>query len=505
MSSARFRLISIVSALLGGCTVGPDYHRPSAPVAPAFKEQPPEGWTQAAPADAAPKGDWWTQFHDPLLDELEPQVAVSNQTVRQAYATYLQAVAEVKVARAQLLPVIGVTTSISRAGGPGNTGAATTGVNTGAGVGRTPLTSAALEGTASWTLDIWGKIRRLVEENTAIAQADEATLANATLSEQTLLATTVIELRMADATIDLEEKTVQAYKESARVTLAQGNAGITATPPSAVITAQVALESAQANLIGLGVARAQYAHAIAVIVGRNPEDLDIARSSGVPSLPSIPFGVPSTLLQRRPDIAAAERTMKAQNAAVGIAVAAYYPTLSLSAAAGFEQAPLNGLLRAANRVWSIGANGTETLFDFGERHAEVQAARAAYDGAVANYRNTVLTAFEDVENDLSGLRILAAQATALDTAVTDAIRGTGIAMAEFNAGTADYTTVALAQETQLADQQSALTVQQNRLLAAVSLIADLGGGWSASELHSPSHPLSMAPRTVQTNQGADAR
>jgi NodT family efflux transporter outer membrane factor (OMF) lipoprotein len=504
--------IAVSGAVLCACAVGPDYHRPGAPVARQFKEQPDVGqpeWRQATPSDAAPKGDWWTEFHDPLLDELEPQVAVSNQTVRQNYANYLQAVAEVKAARAQLFPIIGVSGSVTRSGGPGYSGSgvsttSTTGTGTGSGgtgtttgttsttgslnAGRGAVTSGTLEGTASWTLDIWGQVRRLIEENAAIAQSNEATWANATLSAQTLLATTVIELRIADADIDLEEKTVAAYTEAFRVTKAQGQVGLTATPPSAVITAQVALESAQANLIGLGVARAQYAHAIAVLVGKNPEDLDVPRSTVMPTLPSIPVGVPSTLLQRRPDIAAAERTMKAQNAAVGVAVAAYYPTISLSGAAGFEQSPLVSLFHAANHVWSIGANGSETLLDFGERQAKVQAARAAYYGAVASYRNVVLTAFQDVENDLSGLRILTNQSKALDTAVHDAIRGTDIAMAEFKAGTADYTTVALAQEAQLADQQSALSVQQSRLLAAVSLIGDLGGGWSADDLRNPSHP-----------------
>jgi NodT family efflux transporter outer membrane factor (OMF) lipoprotein len=286
---------------------------------------------------------------------------------------------------------------------------------------------------------------------------------------------------------------VDAFREALRVTNAQGQAGITATPPSAVITAQVALETAQASLIGSGVARAQFAHAIAVLVGKKPEDLDIAHNGTLPTLPTIPIGVPSTLLQRRPDIAAAERTMKAQNAAIGVAVAAYYPTISLSAAGGFTQSPLNGLLHATNHVWSLGANGTETLFDFGERHAEVQAVRAAYEGAVASYRNTVQTAFEDVENDLSGLRILAEQTQALETAVKDAARGTEIALAEFKAGTADYTTVAQAQEVQLSDEQSLLSAQQTRLADAVSLIADLGGGWSAADLHSPSDPKSLPP------------
>jgi len=517
MMSTRIGPLLALCATLTACMVGPNYHRASAPVAQNFKELPPEGWTQASPSDAAPKGDWWTDFHDPLLDELEPQVAVSNQTVRQSYATYLQAVAEVKVARAQLFPVLGVTGSVSRQGGPGftgtgvttTTGGTTTGTGTGTGTGGTTtgtttttgaastrrgsVTTATLEGTGTWTLDVWGQIRRLVEENSATAQADEATLVNATLSEQALLATTLIELRVADALIDLDQKTVDAYREALRITRAQGQAGITATPPSAVITAQVALETAQATLIGAGVARAQYAHAIAVLVGKKPEDLEIPHSGTLPTLPTIPIGVPSTLLQRRPDIAAAERTMKAENAAIGVAVAAYYPTISLSAAAGFTQSPLNGLLHATNHIWSLGANGSETLFDFGERHAEVQAARAAYEAAVASYRNTVLTAFEDVENDLSGLRILAQQTQALETAVKDAARGTEIALAEFQAGTADYTTVAQAQETQFADEQTLLSVQQTRLADAVSLIADLGGGWSAANLHSPSNPESLPP------------
>ena len=489
--------------------VGPNYHRASTPVAQDFKEQPPEGWTRASPSDAAPKGDWWTDFHDPLLDELEPQVAVSNQTVRQNYATYLQAVAEVKVARAQLFPVLGVTGSVTRQGGPGFTGTGVTtttgGTTTGTGSGgtttgtttttgavstrRSSLTTATLEGTGTWTLDVWGQVRRLVEENSATAQADEATLINATLSEQALLATTVIELRVADALIDLDQKTVDAYREALRITRAQGQAGITATPPSAVITAQVALETAQATLIGAGVARAQYAHAIGVLVGKKPEDIDIPHDGRLPTLPTIPIGVPSTLLERRPDIAAAERTMKAQNAAIGVAVAAYYPTISLSAAGGFTQSPLNGLLHATNHIWSLGANGTETLFDFGERHAEVQAARAAYEAAVASYRNTVLTAFEDVENDLSGLRILGQQTQALETAVKDAARGTAIALAEFKAGTADYTTVAQAQEVQFADEQT-LALRSTDPTRGCGL-ADRGSRWrmecreSAQSLQTP--------------------
>jgi NodT family efflux transporter outer membrane factor (OMF) lipoprotein len=478
--SAKLCMIVTLGGVLSGCLVGPDYQRPAAPVPARYKELP--GWTAATPADTAPKGDWWTDFHDPLLDQLEPMVAVSNQTVRQSFANYQQGLAEVKVAHAQLFPAIGVTSSASRSFSAG----------AGVGSGSTGTVNAAsFEGTASWSIDLWGKVRRLVEQNAATAQADEATLANATLSEQTLLAITVIELRLADADIDLQQKTVDALREALAITEHQGEAGT--APPSAVITARVALETAQANLIGLGVARAQFAHAIAVLVGKNPEELDIPHSTVMPTLPTVPTGVPSTLLQRRPDIAAAERLMAAQNAAVGIAVAAYYPSLSLSAAAGFVQSPLAGLFHAANHVWSVGATGSETLFDFGERHAQVEAAKAAYEAAVASYRGTVLTAFQNVENDLSGLRILAEQAQALDVAVRDATRGTQIALAEFQAGTVDYTTVAQAQEIELSDQQSALSVQQSRLIDAVSLIGDLGGGWSDNQLRDPLHPKEPLP------------
>ncbi len=341
-------------------------------------------------------------------------------------------------------------------------------------------TSGSLEGNVSWAPDLWGKVRRTIEENKATAQASQATLANATLSEQTALATAVIELRVTDANIDLLQKTVNAYTEYLRVVANQGAAGT--TPPSDVITARTQLENAQSSLIALGVARAQYAHAIAVLVGKNPEELDIPHSTTLPTLPSVPVGVPSTLLERRPDIAVAERQMAAENAAIGVAIAAYYPSVSLSAADGFSQSPLAGLLHVANHVWSLGADVDETVFDFGARHGEVAAAKAAYDASVANYRGTVLTAFQNVEDDLSGLSILGQQAQVQDAVVRDATQGAQIAFNEYQAGTVDYTTAATAQATQLSAQQSALSVQQQRLLDAVSLIGDLGGGWSADEL-----------------------
>lgn len=465
-----------LALMLSGCMVGPDYHRPQVPVPTQFKELP--GWSQATPSAEAPKGDWWTYFNDPLLNQLEPMVSVSNQTVREDYANYQEALAEVKVARAALFPTIGVTGSGTKQ--RTNSSGLGTGIAGNNGNFRPISTSGSVEGNISWAPDLWGKVRRTIEENKATAQASQATLANATLSEQTALATAVIDLRISDANIDLLQKTVDAYTEYLRVVTNQGTAGTAA--PSDVITARTQLENAQASLIALGVARAQDVHAIAVLVGKNPEELDIPHSTSQPLLPNVPIGVPSSLLQRRPDIAVAERDMAAENAAVGVAIAAYYPSVTLSGADGFSQSPLAGLLHLANHIWSVGADVDETVFDFGARSGEVAAARATYDASVANYRGTVLTAFQNVEDDLSGLRILAQQADVLDTAVTDSTQGAKIALNEYQAGTVDYTTAATAQATQLSAEESALSVKQQRLLDTVSLIGDLGGGWSADQL-----------------------
>lgn len=475
-TSLRNALAVSMTFALAGCIVGPDYRRPEVSAPPQYKELP--GWTAATPADDAPKGDWWRAFNDPLLNELEPQVAVSNQTVAKSYANYQAAMADVQVARSSLFPTIGL-------GGTASKQRSAAG-NAGSGVEHlSPVsTSGSLEGNVSWAPDLWGKVRRTVEENKATAQASQATLANATLSEQTALATAVIDLRVTDANIDLLQKTVDAYKEYLRVVDNQGKAGTVA--PSDVIAARTQLENAQSKLIALGVSRAQYVHAIAILVGKNPEELDIPHNATLPTLPQVPTGVPSTLLQRRPDIAVAERQMAAANAAIGVAIAAYYPSISLSGAEGFSQSPLAGLLHIANHVWSLGTDVSETIFDAGARHGQVAAARADYEAAVANYRGTVLAAFQNVEDDLSGVRILAQQAQVLDAAVKDATRGADIAFNEYNAGTVDYTTAAVAQTTQLSTEQDALNVQQQRLLDAVSLIGDLGGGWSAEELgHAP--------------------
>ena len=473
MKTLHTALVASLAIVLGGCMVGPDYHRPQLPMPAQYKELP--GWTAAAPeADASPKGDWWTAFNDPLLNQLEPMVSVSNQTVQQQYANYQEALANVQVARAALFPTLGITGSAAKQRSAISNTLGTISSR------RAVSTSGSLEGSASWAPDLWGKVRRQVQESRATAQASQATLANATLSEQIALANAVVELRITDADIDLLQKTVDAYTESLRVVENQGSAGTTA--PSDVITARTQLESAKSSLIALGVARAQYMHAIAVLVGKTPEELDIPHGTSLPALPTVPVVMPSTLLQRRLDIAVAEREMAAQNAAIGVAVAAYYPDFGLSAADGFSQAPLAGLLHMANHVWSLGADASETVFDFGARHGQVAAAKAAYEATVANYRGTVLTALQDVEDDLSNLRILGQQAEVQDAVVRDASQGAQIALNEYQAGTVDYTTAAAAQATQLSAQQGALSIMQQRLLDTISLIGDMGGGWSADQL-----------------------
>ena len=459
--------------VLNSCMVGPDYHRPApvitGPTPAMFKEL--AGWTPAHPLDEADRGAWWSVYHDPLLDRLERQVDISNQTLAQSYAAYRDAQAIVQEARAGLFPTVGATASDSRShsGGFNATG-----------IGSTTRTAYTAEGTASWTLDVWGQIRRTVESDVANAQASAAQLANARLSAQGLLATDYFDLRQADALETLLADTVGQYQRALVITQNQYAVGVAAR--SDVLTAQVQVESTQAQLVNVGVARAQYEHAIAVLTGQPPESLTIAPGAMAADVPVAPANVPSLLLHRRPDIAGAERTMQAQNALIGAAIASYYPEISLSALGGFSGDPLTSLISASNRIWTLAASGTEVLFQGGARAAQVAAARAVYDEAVATYRQTVLTAFQQVEDQLAALRVLEREAVVEAAAVRDAQHAVAIALNEYRAGTQAYTTVITAQNTALADEQTALAIQQNRLIASVALIQALGGGWTTAQL-----------------------
>jgi NodT family efflux transporter outer membrane factor (OMF) lipoprotein len=385
----------------------------------------------------------------------------------------------VSAARAAYLPTVGVTADATRAGGRANTS------GTGGVVVPTahPYNTFEVEGTASWELDIWGKIRRTVEGQLANAQASEAELAAARLSAQAALATDYIDLRVADETKRLLDETVAAYQRSLEITQNQYKVGVVAKAD--VITAQTQLGGAQSQQLAIGVTRATLEHAIAVLVGKAPADFSIAPAPFGTSVPVAPAGVPSTLLERNPTVAAAERSMAAANAQIGVAIAAYFPDLTLSGLAGFASNSAEQLFKAPSQVWSFGGNASVTLFDFGLRSAQVHQARAAYDLAVANYRQSVLVAFQQVEDQLATLRILEAQYAVQDETVRSANEAVRLALNEYKAGIVNYTTVVTAQAIALSAAQSLLSIRQNRLNASVALVQALGGGWDAATLGKP--------------------
>ena len=445
-----------------GCTVGPDYRRPPAPIPAAYKDA---GWEPARPADAIDRGAWWSVFRDPLLDGLERQIDVSNQNLKAAEAAFREAEAIVAQARAGYFPTATVNAEAQR--------------SRSAGSGHIANFFSVTE-AASWVPDLWGKIRRTVEGNIASAQASAGDVASARLAAQGQLASDYVQLRIADELKRLLDAAVQAFGESLRIAQNQYNAGTAAA--SDVAQARTQLESTRAQAVAVGVLRAQLEHAIAVLIGKPPAELTIAPVAAVPPLPEIPAGLPSTLIERRPDIAAAERRMAATNAQIGVAEAAFFPTVTLSADAGTAAATLGKLLSASSRLWSFGSTLVQTIFDAGTRHAQVEQARAAFDAAVADYRQTVLSGFQQVEDELAALRILAQQAAAEDIAVASAREAERIIFNQYKAGTVAYTNVVVAQTAALSNAETALNVRQSRLLATVALIQALGGGWEAGQL-----------------------
>ncbi len=498
MPKSAVRLALLLACLpLGGCLVGPDYHRPHALISARFKEGPPAlpGWKYATPQDSVPKGPWWAVYNDPVLNRLEDQVAVNNQTLRADEAAFRVAVTLVRSAQAALYPTLALNPNVTRSEsgrGSRTAGLGASATSLGAGSSSTfAYTNYQLEGTADWEIDLWGRIRRQIESNVANAQASAADLANATLSIEASLATAYFDLRTSDALIDLLTSTVANYQRSLDITQNQYTVGVAAR--SDVITAQTQLLGAQSQLINAGVARADYEHAIAVFTGRPPADLTIGHLPFAGSVPDIPVALPSDLLERRPDISAAERLMAAENALIGEAIAAYYPTVTLSAVFGYSGDPLSSLIQKANRLWSLGAAASETLFNGGARSAAVANARATYDESIATYRQTVLAALQNVEDELSSLRILAAQDVVARQAVASAQQATQISLNQYRAGTVTYITVVTNQAIELGDEESLLTVEQGRFLASVALIQALGGGWSATQLPSKAGLQSYNP------------
>jgi len=470
----------IVSAMvLAGCTVGPDYHRPAVDVPAQFKEAA-AGWKTAQPNDQAARGPWWEVFNDTTLNALESRVNLDNQTVAGYAAAYQQSRALVSEAQAAYFPTLGLTASQARSKSStasfsnGNTQAGTQGV----GGGINNQYSAGLD--ASWEPDLWGKIRRQVAFEKATAQGAAATLANAQLSAQGTLAQDYFQLRELDAVQKLLDSTALAYQKSLELTQYRYMQGVAAR--SDVITAQTQLQQAQAAAIDNGIARAQYEHAIAVLVGQPASTFAIPAMPLSATPPVLPLQLPSALLERRPDVAVAERQAAAANEQIGVAIAAFFPSLTLSASGGFESSTFSNWLTAPARFWTVGPQLAATLFDGGLRSAQTAAARATYDQNVANYRGTVLAAFQDVEDNLASLRILEKEVVLDQAAADSADQALAIVTNQYKAGTGTYLEVIVAQATDYSTHKQLVNVCGSRMVAAVGLIKALGGGWDASDL-----------------------
>ncbi len=479
--SARPRLAAgllLTGAALSACAVGPDYRRPTVATPPAFKEA--QGWSPARPADGIDKGEWWSLFNDPVLDGLERKVEVSNQNLAAAEAAYRQASALVAEDRAQLFPTLSLTGSATSSGrGRGGGGSVITGGSLVSGGGTTRQYQVGAG--ASWAPDLWGKIRRTIESAHASAQASAADVANARLTAQGALASDYVQLRLTDAEKALLRRTVDAYAKSLAVTQNKYDVGVAAK--SDVLTAQTQLTNAKASLVDLDRQRTQAEHAIAVLIGQAPADFTLPPlDDWSPGAPPTPVDLPSSLLQRRPDVASAERAAAAANAQIGVKQAAYFPDLTLTGSYGFSSAAISTLLKSSSSLWSLGADVSETVLDFGARRAGVAQARAAYDQAVAQYRQTVLTAFQGVEDALAAARVLQDEETPRAEADAEASQNEQITLNEYKAGTVDYTTVAAAQAAALSARQALLNVQAERMTEAVDLIQALGGGWSSDDL-----------------------
>ncbi|MGC2498940.1 MAG: efflux transporter outer membrane subunit [Acidobacteriaceae bacterium] len=470
-----------VLLLLAGCTVGPNYHRPNAASAPEWKENavpppnPPNGrWKQTEPSDSVLRGPWWETYGDPELNELEGKVAVSNQTLRVAMEQYQQAREQVAVARSQYYPTLAAGPSVQRTRESNNQ------ANTVQGVTNYQFNTFSIGGQAQWEPDLWGQVRRTVEATRANAQASAALLANVELSLRAELAADYFEMRGLDSQKELLDNTVTAYESYLQLTQVRFKGGV--ATESDVALAQTQLETTRAQDIDVAVARAQYEHAIATLIGVPASVFSLPEMPLGNHIPQIPVGVPSQLLERRPDIAAAERQVDAANAQIGVAIAAYYPAVSLTGTGGFLSGNAGTWIQGPSEMWSLGASAVELLFDAGRRHAITQQARDAYQQQVANYRETVLSAFEDVEDNLSALRILNQEAVTEEAAVEAARRSLLISTNRYKGGVTTYLEVLTAQTAQLTNERTQEDIAARQFVASVQLIRALGGGWDTSQL-----------------------
>jgi NodT family efflux transporter outer membrane factor (OMF) lipoprotein len=468
--------VAVASALAAACAVGPDYHRPPMQTAPDYKEA--TDWKPSEPNDVLSRGPWWNIFNDDTLNQLEVQIDISNQNVKAAEAAFEQSRALVSQARAGFWPTIAASFSAQRSGAgvPGV-------VNNGAGVPITTTSSSQTNYnagvTGNWDIDIWGRIRRTVESNVASAQSDAAALAAAQLSAQAELATDYFELRAQDQLQKLLDDTVVAETQSLKITESRYKFGVAARAD--VVTAETQLLSSQAQQVNARIQRAVLEHAVAVLVGKLPAEFTLDPAAMRTDVPTVPAGLPSTLLERRPDVAEAERKMAAANAQIGVAKAGYFPDLTLTGSDQYSGGSLSHLIRNANRVWAVGPTLAQTIFDGGLVRAQVRQARAAYEGTVDSYRQTVLTSFQQVEDEIVTLRVLEQEQVIEDETVKKAREAETLTLNQYKAGTVPYSSVITAQTTRLSAEQTALSVLSTRLQASVALIEALGGGWDASK------------------------
>ena len=462
-------VVAALSAVLStsACAINTKYQRPEMPIAPAYRESLPAGWTNAQPSDSVRRGRWWDVYQDSGLDALEEQVSISNQNVLAAEAQFREARAAVAVTRAGQFPTVDITPSAKVSG-------------TGALSGTTRDYSIPIDVT--YQADVWGSIRRSVAANAAVAQASAADLENARLLYQAELASDYFQIQGLDAEQRLLEATVKSYEQYVQLTRDRFQGGVASMGDVAL--AQTQLETVRAQLTDLGAARAQFEHAIAVLTGRLPSELSLAPSNSETPPPVLSVGLPSTLLERRPDIAAAERRVAAANQQIGIAKAAFFPALSFGGSAGSQALAIADLLTTPTRFWSVGVQLAATLFDGGKRRAQVRLTQAAYDATVANYKQTVLTGFQQVEDALVDLRTLAHETDIVERAVAAAQQSLDIATIQYRGGLASYLQVITAQTSLLQNQRATVDLLTRRLVASVSLIQALGGGWDASQLPS---------------------
>jgi NodT family efflux transporter outer membrane factor (OMF) lipoprotein len=470
--SSLAAFVGIAVLVLTGCAVGPRYVKPAAEVPPAFKEVGPD-WKQAQPNDRVARGKWWEVFNDGQLNGLEEKIDVSNQNLKIAQDQYLQARALVRISRSGYYPVVMGSPSVSPTQLSQNRPLSST-------ISKNRYTDYFLPIDASYEADVWGRVRRTVEASRSEAQASAADLESVNLSLHSELAVDYFELRGLDAQEDLLNSTVMAYEDALKLAEERYSGGLASGLD--VSQAQTQLESTRTQAVDIGVQRAQFEHAIAVLVGEPASTFGIPAFPVNSNPPNTPPGLPSDLLERRPDIAAAERRMEAANAQIGIAKAAYYPLISLTATGGFESGQPGTWFSGPSGLWALGASAVMTLFDGGRRHAVSDQAKAAYDQSVASYREIVLTSFQDVEDNLAALRILENESKTQTNAVTAAQRTLTLSTSLYKGGLTTYLQVITAQSSTLANERTAVDISTRRMVSSVLLIKAIGGGWDRTYL-----------------------